>query len=175
MYKRQGLAFAPLAVAFSAASLLGPRLQARLGHHVLTLGYAVNAAGTLALLGTAWAAGAGLSATALLPALAVVGFGQGLGVSPLFGAVLNGVPATAAGAAGGVLETAGQVGMSLGVTALGLVFFSTLDPQASTAHAAASTTTAFTVTLIGNLALALAALALLPLLLRRSPGAGAAR
>ncbi|MEV4098876.1 hypothetical protein AB0J42_01320 [Nonomuraea sp. NPDC049649] len=39
-----GLAFVPLAAAFTAASLLGARLQARLGRHTLTLGYGINAA-----------------------------------------------------------------------------------------------------------------------------------
>ncbi|WP_207549926.1 MFS transporter [Thermostaphylospora chromogena] len=157
-----GLTFAPLAVAFSAASLLGPRLQARLGHHTLTLGYAINAVGTLALLGTAWAVGTAMTGWILLPALAVIGFGEGLGVSPLFGTVLGGVPAKDAGAAGGVLETATQVGMSLGVTALGLVFFAALGGAASPAAYGG----AFTTALVGNLVLALVALLLLPLLLR---------
>ncbi|WP_220447582.1 hypothetical protein [Nonomuraea diastatica] len=88
-----GLIFVPLAAAFAAASLLGPRIQAVLGHHALTLGYAINAAGTLALLVTAWAAGTGATGWILLPALAVIGFGEGLGVSPLIGTVLTGVPA----------------------------------------------------------------------------------
>src|SRR5690606_15308701 len=39
-----GLAFVPLAAAFTAASLLGARLQTRLGRHTLTLGYGINAA-----------------------------------------------------------------------------------------------------------------------------------
>nr|WP_246064234.1 hypothetical protein [Nonomuraea longispora] len=157
-----GLIFVPLAVAFAAASLLGPRIQAVLGHHALTLGYAINAAGTLALLVTAWAAGTGATGWIPLPALAVIGFGEGLGVSPLIGTVLTGVPAKDAGAAGGVLETADQVGMSLGVAVLGLVFFAFLGPRTSPA----AYSEAFTITLIGNLALALTALVLLPPLLR---------
>src|SRR5690606_37878753 len=36
-----GLTFAPLAATFALASLLAPRLQDRLGGHVLTLGYAI--------------------------------------------------------------------------------------------------------------------------------------
>ncbi|TDE42842.1 MFS transporter [Nonomuraea mesophila] len=157
-----GLTFVPLAVAFAAASLLGPRIQAVLGHHLLTLGYAINAAGTLALLATVWAAGTGATGWILLPSLAVTGFGQGLGVSPLIGTVLTGVPAKDAGAAGGVLETATQVGMSLGVAILSLVFFAFLGQRTSPA----AFSDAFTITLIGNLALALTALALLPPLFR---------
>ncbi|MCP2257046.1 drug resistance transporter, EmrB/QacA subfamily [Streptoalloteichus tenebrarius] len=158
-----GLTFAPLAVTFSVASLLAPRLQARLGRHTLTLGYAVNAVGTLALLVTAWAAGDGLTGWLLMPALAVIGLGEGLGVSPLVSTALSGVPARVAGAAAGVVETAGQVGMSLGVTVLGLVFSAALGGTTHTA-APAAVGHAFTVTLVGNLVLALAALALLPLI-----------
>lgn len=161
-----GLTFAPLAVTFALASLLGPRLQHRLGHHVLTLGYAINAAGTLALLITAWLAGPAATGLLLVPALAVIGFGEGLGVGPLIGTVLARVPAGDAGSAGGFLETAVQVGMSLGVTVLGLVFAATLGGRETTAAAYAD---AFTTTLLGNLALALLALALLPPLLRGRP------
>ena len=163
-----GLTFAPLAATFALASLLGPRLQNRLGHHVLTLGYAVNAAGTLALLITAWLAGPAMTGPLLVPALAVIGFGEGLGVSPLIGTVLSGVPAKDAGSASGFLETTVQLGMSLGVTVLGLVFSVALGGHQATATATAYPG-AFTVALIGNLALALITLALLPPLLRKRP------
>lgn len=155
-----GLAFAPLAVAFAAASLCGPRLTARLGRHTLTLGYTVNAFGTLALLLTCRLAGDGLSAGLLVPALAVIGAGQGLGVSPLVSTVLERIPERQAGAAAGVLQTANQVGMALGVGALGLVFGPSADG------------TAFRTALWANLALAVLALALLPLMFRGRPGGG---
>ncbi|RJL22129.1 MFS transporter [Bailinhaonella thermotolerans] len=158
-----GLTFVPLAVAFAAASLLAPRLQGRLGRHVLTLGYAVNAAGTLALLVTAWAAGPALTGWLMVPALTVIGFGEGLGVSPLTRTALSQVPAEDAGAAGGVLGTANELGMSLGVSVLGLVFFTALGSHDA---APGAYTGAFTIALVGNLALALTALALLPPLLR---------
>ncbi|PKK13903.1 MFS transporter [Thermomonospora sp. CIF 1] len=162
-----GLTFLPLAAAFALASLLGPRLEARIGHHVLTVGYAANAAGTLALLLTAWSAGSGLTGRLLLPALAVIGFGEGLGVSLLIGTALRGVPAEDAGAAGGVLETAVQIGMSLGVTVLGLVFSAALGGDHEAAADPNVHAGAFTVALAGNLVLALAALALLPALVRK--------
>ncbi|WP_309141803.1 MFS transporter [Streptomyces griseicoloratus] len=157
-----GLTFTPLAVTFVVASLVAPRMAPRLGAHVLTLGYAINALGTIALLATLWAGGPDITGTMMIPALAVIGFGEGLGVSPLFGTVLSGVPENDAGSASGVLETAGQVGMSLGITGIGLVFFSVLG----SASDVTSYADAFTWALAGNTVLALLALALVPRLTR---------
>ncbi|MFJ6984485.1 MULTISPECIES: MFS transporter [unclassified Streptomyces] len=158
-----GLTFAPLAAAFAGASLAGPRLEKRLGHHTLTLGHTLNILGTLTLLTTAWTNGSATTAPGLLPSLAVIGLGQGLGVSPLMGAVLAHVPTRDAGAAAGVLETAIQIGMTLGIVTLGLIHSTTLgDTPTPSAHSHA-----FTVTLTGNLALAVLTLLLLPPLLRR--------
>ncbi|MDA3649771.1 MFS transporter [Saccharopolyspora indica] len=160
-----GLAFAPLAITFAAASLIGPRLTARIGNHTLTTGYAINLIGTAALLMTVWSAGDQVAAWDLVPSLAAIGFGQGLGVSPLVGAVLGKVPEREAGSASGVLETAGQVGMALGVSVLGLVYFTALGGHEATP---ADHLGAFTTALTANLALAAAALLLLPLMFRKT-------
>lgn len=157
-----GLVFTPLAVTFVVASLVAPRMQERMGLEVLALGYAVNALGTAMLLGSALAFGEELNAWILMPSLAVIGFGEGLGVSPLFGAVLRDVPEHEAGSASGVVETTTQIGMSLGVTVVGLIFLTVLG----TAGELTVYTSAFTLALIANLALALAAVVLVPLVLR---------
>ncbi|QCX73804.1 Multidrug resistance protein stp [Streptomyces sp. YIM 121038] len=168
---RAGLCFTPLALAFVLASLLAPRLQERIGTRLLAAGYALNAAGTLALLA---AAVAGRPETAvLLGCLAVIGFGQGLGVSPLFAAALREVPAPLAGAASGVLETAAQLGMALGVTLTGLAFTAQAGPDSPTASTASGASGAFGAGLAVAALLALAALALLPRLLRTPAPAGA--
>ncbi|MGH4033391.1 MFS transporter [Actinomycetota bacterium Odt1-20B] len=155
-----GLTFTPLAVTFVAASLLAPKWAPKLGSHVLTLGYVINVIGTLALLITLLVEGSDASGVTMIWALAVIGFGEGLGVSPLFGAVLNGVPTKDAGSASGVLETSGQVGMSLGITGVGLVFFSVLGDATDLDSYA----DAFTWGLVGNAVLSLIALALVPYL-----------
>ncbi|MCE0445246.1 MFS transporter [Streptomyces tricolor] len=77
-----GLLFAPLGIAFTGTSLALPKIMPRLGLHVLTAGYGLNALGYLLLLITALAAGDSLSGPVLIPALVVIGVGQGLGVSP---------------------------------------------------------------------------------------------
>jgi hypothetical protein len=56
--------------------------------------------------------------------MAVAGFGQGLVLSPLFGAVLAGVPAERAGVGGGVLTTTQQTALALGVATIGSLFLS---------------------------------------------------
>ncbi|AKH86539.1 MFS transporter [Streptomyces sp. CNQ-509] len=165
-----GLLFAPLGIAFTATSMALPRIMPRLGLHVLTAGYGLNALGYLLLLLTTLAVGDSLSGPILIPALVIIGVGQGLGVSPLLGAALTGVPPQEAGSAAGVLETVGQLGMSLGITLVGLVYFSTLGDgmsQHEYVHA-------FTVTLVLNLALSLLALAFVPPLRKTAAAAQAA-
>ena len=63
---------------------------------------------------------------ALVPGLAVIGFGIGLVLVPLASTVLAGVDPLHAGAASGVMSTAQQVGGALGVAVIGVVFFAAL-------------------------------------------------
>jgi EmrB/QacA subfamily drug resistance transporter len=163
-----GLLFTPLAVTFAITSLIVPRLQQRWFRQVLLGGYAINALGYLVLVLTAFATGSHVSGPVLIPALCIIGVGQGLGVGPLLTAILGNVPPADAGVASGLLETTGNVGMSLGVTTLGLVFFAIAG--AGTAGAVYSR--GFSTTLVVNLALALIALLLVPLLFPR-PAASA--
>ncbi|HET9381767.1 MAG TPA: MFS transporter [Streptomyces sp.] len=164
-----GLLFAPLGIAFTATSLYVPKLMPKLGLHILTAGYGLNALGYLALLLTAWAAGDSVSGPLLVPALVVIGIGQGLGVSPLLGTALAEVPPQEAGSAAGVLETTGQLGMTTGITLVGLLYFTTLGDLPGR-H---DYTHAFTVTLALNLALSLLAMLCVPPL-RRAAAAAAA-
>ncbi|MDI5974072.1 MFS transporter [Streptomyces sp. SL13] len=161
---RSGLAFAPLTGAFIVASLAAPRIQRRVGLHVLTLAYGVNLLGVLTLLAAALL-DAPAARTAVpwtwLAALTVIGVGQGLGVSPLMGAVLSDVPHRHAGAASGATETTAQVGALLGTVVVGLVFQSPLGHVTRSA--------AFTQALVVTAALAVTALLLMVPLLRPRP------
>ncbi|MFI0448673.1 MFS transporter [Actinomadura sp. 6N118] len=161
-----GLTFTPLAATFTIGSLLAPKLQPRLGNRVLSLGYAFNAVGNAALLLTAVNAGAEMTGWLLAPSMAVIGLGQGLGMSPLVAAALVDVPEENAGAASGVIQTIMQVGMAFGVTLIGLVFFTVLG--SGTGPVAYSE--AFAAALIAQPVLALLALALVPLLATRADG-----
>jgi EmrB/QacA subfamily drug resistance transporter len=155
-----GLTFTTLAVTFGITSLLVPWASRLLGRHMLTIGYTINAVGALALVLIAVFAGSHLSTVDLMPALALIGIGQGLGVTPLLGAILGGVRPEDAGAASGVLETVGQVGMSLGISVLGLIY--------SAARGATGTdvTGAFAWALVANVVLAVVATLLVARLTR---------
>ena len=152
-----GLVFTPLALGVTAGGLWAPRLAPRRSHAVLALGYAVTAAGTLALILVAGHQAPLPAATALIGPLAVIGFGQGVGVSLLMAIALRGIPDQEAGEASGVLETAIQIGMSLGVALITLIFYSLLGTAGAGADHAAFTH-AFQYTLIAVMTLALLAL-----------------
>lgn len=117
-----GLAFIPLALAFVVASRhSGARARHR-GTKVLIEGCALQIAGLAALALVVFYADA---PSALLLALAMIifGYGQGLVMAPLSGAVLSTVKPAAAGSASGMYGTIAQIGNAAGVAAIGAVFF----------------------------------------------------
>lgn len=158
-----GLTFTPLAATFGLTSLLVPRASKLLGRRLLPVAYAINGIGALALLVTAILGGDRLTNLALAPALAVIGIGEALGVSPLLSTILGEVPKADAGAASGVLETVGQVAMSFGISTLGLIYTAT---RGATGLASAA---AFDWALVANLLITLTATVLVTRLGHRSP------
>jgi PUCC protein len=73
----------------------------------------------------------------ILP-LMVLGVGQGMFMTPVLNVVLSAIPENHAGAASGVLTTVQRAGYALGVAALEVPFFTTLD----SAHIAGSSQSA---------------------------------
>ena len=120
---KSALVYTPSAVGFFCTSLLAPRLVPVLGRHVLAIGYVLAAFGLLGTAATAAAAGASLSVWSLAPTMLLTGIGQGLGMSPLVGTILSGVPPKDAGGASGVVTTSMQTANVLGVAVFGLLFF----------------------------------------------------
>ena len=117
-----GMAFIPLALAFVVASRhSGVRARHR-GTKVLIEGCALQIAGLAAL---ALLAACVESPTAITLALTMIvfGYGQGLVMAPLSGAVLSTVKPVAAGSASGAYGTTAQIGNAAGVAAIGAVFF----------------------------------------------------
>ena len=154
---RSGVVFVAVGVGYFAALVAAGPVSSRLGRQGLALGALTVAVGCLTVEQTSTAA----AAWALVPGLAVIGFGIGLVLVPLASTVLAGVDPLHAGAASGVMSTAQQVGGALGVAVIGVVFFAALGAGPSGYQHA------FTVSLVVLAALTLATAGLVQLLPRR--------
>ena len=111
-----GLRLMPLSVAAFVVSVLGGRFAGLLPPRAaLPLGMLLSAAGWLAMRGVE----ATSSWTFLLPGLLLVGVGIGLANPAVTYTALGVVPATRSGMASGVNNTFRQVGIAIGIAALG--------------------------------------------------------
>lgn len=115
-----GLAFVPVTLPQLATSLSVPAVVRRLGHRrVLLTGL------TLCMVGVLWQGLAAFQASYLsgvLVPMLLVGFGQGWVLAPLTVAGVTGVEPHNAGVASGVLNVAHQIGASLGLAILVVVY-----------------------------------------------------
>ena len=114
-----GLGFLPMSLVNFAVAMAIPRLRTRVSDAALiTGGTVVTVAGML------WLSRIGVDSTYLssvaLP-MVLVGAGQGLAFAPLTNAGIAGVAAGDAGAASGLVNTAHQLGMALGLAVLSTV------------------------------------------------------
>ncbi|KGF83393.1 hypothetical protein IA69_00875 [Massilia sp. JS1662] len=124
------MAYACAPIAFGAMTgitLLGPRLNRRIGVRTLLVGIGVSAA---SLVLCAFALDGDLSWPLLLAAQYGMGIGLGLCGPQLSYATLRDVPVASAGVAAGLLTTVQQVAAAFGVALAGLVFFHGLDTTA---------------------------------------------
>jgi len=117
-----GAVLVPMAIGFLAASLCTARLMARFGRRVLTAGGLIQAAGLVAVITELAAFWPHPGPLEMAPGMLVLGVGQGLIMSPLFGVVLSEVPLRRAGAGSGVLATTQQSSLALGVATLGSLY-----------------------------------------------------
>jgi predicted MFS family arabinose efflux permease len=114
-----GLGFLPMTLVNFVVAMAIPRLSARVPNALLLAG------GTaVTLVGMFWLSRAGVDDTYLsavaLPMM-LVGAGQGFAFAPLTNAGIAGVAPTDAGAASGLVNTAHQLGMALGLAVLAAV------------------------------------------------------
>jgi len=124
-----GLQLLPLSLAAFVVSVLGGRFATRLPVRAgLAAGLLLCAAGLLAMRGLA----ASSPWTHLLPGLLLTGAGLGLANPAVTYAALGVVPTTRSGMASGINNTFRQVGLAVGVAALG-----SLLPVGATGQAAA--------------------------------------
>jgi EmrB/QacA subfamily drug resistance transporter len=171
-----GAVFTVVGMGYLAASVVPQSVMGRLGRQWPALGGVVMAAGYVALALTSGQAGAHQQAGALQQAgahpsvlplllpLLVTGIGMGMLTAPLTGIVLAQVAPEQAGTVSGLQATTVQLGNSIGVAVIGVVFFSAL--HGGFGHA-------FQVSLIPLAALPLAATVAIQFVPRTRPAAPA--
>lgn len=122
-----GSVFAPCSVGFVLASLAAPKLVARWGTRVLAFSAMMYTVFIAILVAQVGMAGAELEPIHLIPALIMIGAGQGLIMTPLLNLVLSFVDESASGMASGIVSTVQQVGAALGVAVVGILFKSAIS------------------------------------------------
>lgn len=134
---RSALAAGLILMAFAVGSLIGgglsDKVHSRLGRGVLTLGSAAVATGTLGVIITIALAGPDSSGVSLMPALFLVGLGNGLTIAPNVDIALLSVPPRESGSAAGMVNTAQRIGNALGVAIVGVALFGALGTHAPVA------------------------------------------
>jgi len=126
-------ACAPIAAgAMTAITLLGPRLNRRVGVRTLQ-------GGIVAFVGSLCLCALALHGSLSWPLLVAAQFGMGIGLGlcgpQLSNATLRDVPVSAAGVAAGLLTTVQQIAAAFGVALAGLAFFDGLDGATADAYA----------------------------------------
>jgi hypothetical protein len=95
---------------------------------VLTAGALIQSAGLVAVIAELTSSWPHPGVLGMAPGMIVIGLGQGLIMSPLFGAVLSEVPRRKAGVGSGVLATTQQASLALGVATLGSLYLTIAAP-----------------------------------------------
>ncbi len=131
-----GLTFLPFSGGVLLASGAAARLAPRFGRGVTMTGAVVMAAGMAGLVATVHHYGAAVTTWDMVPALLVAGVGMGSVLAPLADIVLDRVPVQHAGSASGVFNTSLQLGASIGVAVIGVIFFGLLGSQSAPAASA---------------------------------------
>jgi EmrB/QacA subfamily drug resistance transporter len=133
-----GLTFLPFSAGVLVASGAAARLAPRFGRGVTMAGALTIAAGMAALIGLVHHYGAAVTTWDLVPGLVAAGLGLGAVIAPLADIVLARVPERDAGSASGVFNTGLQLGNSIGIALIGVIFFALLGSQSAAAAAAAT-------------------------------------
>jgi Major Facilitator Superfamily len=144
-----GLTFLPFSAGVLVASAAAARFAPKFGRGVTMTGALVMAAGMGGLILTVRNYGHAVTTTELLPALIVAGLGMGTVLAPLADILLAGVRKEDAGSASGVFNTSIQLGASIGVAVIGVIFFGLLGTQSGPAATAVTPQLRSTLTTAG--------------------------
>lgn len=145
MFLQIGLGYSPMRSALYLAALaigaffgagVGAWAATAVGRPILHVGLTIMAVGTIVLWASLRAAAYDVGLWSLAPGLSVFGLGMGMIFVPLFSIIMGEIEDHEVGSAAGLLESFQQLGASLGVAALGTLFFNTLDVESGGSAAA---------------------------------------
>jgi EmrB/QacA subfamily drug resistance transporter len=128
-----GLTFLPFSLGLLVSSGAAARLAPRFGRGVTMAGALIIAAGMAGLIATTNHYGVAVTTWDLVPGLVAAGLGLGAVIAPLADIVLARVPRQDAGSASGVFNTGLQLGNSIGIALIGVIFFGLLGSQSGPA------------------------------------------
>jgi len=128
-----GLTFLPFSLGILVSSGAAARLAPRFGRGVTMAGALIIAAGMAGLIAAVHHYGAAVTTWELVPGLVAAGLGLGAVIAPLADIVLDRVPHQDAGSASGVFNTGLQLGNSIGIAVIGVIFFALLGSQSGPA------------------------------------------
>jgi EmrB/QacA subfamily drug resistance transporter len=131
-----GLTFLPFSLGVLVSSGAAARLAPRFGRGVTMAGALISAAGVVSVIAIVHHYGVAVTTWELTPGLAAAGVGLGAVIAPLADIVLDRVPRQHAGSASGVFNTGLQLGNSIGIAVIGVIFFGLLGTQAAPAASA---------------------------------------
>ena len=145
-----GMVFVPAALAFVVASRNSAARARHRGTLVLIEGCTIQIPGLAALALTSAAIE---SPAALLLALVttIFGFGQGMVMAPLSGAVLSTVKPASAGSGAGMYGTTVQIAGAAGVAAVGAVFLA-VESAGNPRHALFASLAVFSLSIVNSVA-----------------------
>jgi len=130
-----GLTFLPFSLGVLVSSGAAARLAPRFGRGVTMAGALIIAAGMGGIIATTHHYGPAVTTWELVPSLVAIGLGLGAVIAPLADIVLARVSAGDAGSASGVFNTGLQLGNSIGIALIGVIFFGLLGSQSGPAAA----------------------------------------
>ena len=130
-----GLTFLPFSGGVLIASGAAARLAPKFGRGVTMTGALIMVAGMTGLIATVHHFGGAVTTWDMVPALVVAGLGMGTVLAPLADILLSGVQPQDAGSASGIFNTSLQLGASIGVAVIGVIFFGLLGTQSATSAA----------------------------------------
>jgi EmrB/QacA subfamily drug resistance transporter len=138
LFLQMGLGFSPVRASLTMAawavgaflgSGFGATMMGRLGRKILHIGLTLMAAGLAGVYLVFSNAGSGMDGWDLTLPLLGYGIGMGMIFVPLFDIIMGEIRDHEVGSASGLLESLQQMGASLGVAALGTVFFSAIGAR----------------------------------------------